>query len=218
MDQFWLRDFDIIAAYRQILEKHGYAPVSLESYWQMKREGVNVRQQLATIGAQAISQDFLLSWLEDIEQPDLLALDCLQPNVTKKLQEWYDQDVQLVLATLRRDPECLYDQLVRLKLNAFFKHVVVCGPSRGGIGKAEQVKGSATDLFPDHCLWIGDTEVDIKAAGLSILELEGVFFKPLSNKQIQDNWSENMIQGFYELGKDFPDLSAELFAVCCNLK
>jgi hypothetical protein len=42
----------------------------------------------------------------------------------------------------------------------------------------------------------------------------GVFFKPLSNQQIQEQWSEAMIQGFYELGKDFPSHAAELYAVC----
>ena len=57
-------------------------------------------------------------------------------------------------------------------------------------------------------------QVDIQASGLSLVEMGGVFFKPLSNKQIQDHWSEDMIQGFYELGKDFPENAAELYAVC----
>lgn len=55
---------------------------------------------------------------------------------------------------------------------------------------------------------------DIERAGLVLREIGGVFFKPLSNQQIQDNWSEEMIQGFYELGKDFPENAAELYAVC----
>ena len=55
---------------------------------------------------------------------------------------------------------------------------------------------------------------DLRAGGLSIDELGGVFFKPLSNKQIQDHWTEEMINGFYELGKDFPEHAAELYAVC----
>lgn len=55
---------------------------------------------------------------------------------------------------------------------------------------------------------------DIELAGLEIVKMGGVFFKPLSNQQIQDNWSEEMIRGFYELGRDFPDYAAELYAVC----
>jgi 2-polyprenyl-3-methyl-5-hydroxy-6-metoxy-1,4-benzoquinol methylase len=55
---------------------------------------------------------------------------------------------------------------------------------------------------------------DIEQSGLNVLEMGGVYFKPLSNAQIQENWTEEMIQGFYELGKDFPDLAAEIYAVC----
>jgi 2-polyprenyl-3-methyl-5-hydroxy-6-metoxy-1,4-benzoquinol methylase len=55
---------------------------------------------------------------------------------------------------------------------------------------------------------------DIKKSGLKVHEMGGVYFKPLSNAQIQDHWSEEMIQGFYELGKDFADIAAEIYAVC----
>jgi len=55
---------------------------------------------------------------------------------------------------------------------------------------------------------------DIEKAGLSVLEMGGVYLKPLSNGQIQVNWSEEMIKGFYELGKDFPEFAAEIYAVC----
>ena len=55
---------------------------------------------------------------------------------------------------------------------------------------------------------------EIERAGLRIVEFGGVFFKPLSNQQMQDHWTEEMIRGFYELGKDFPQLAAELYAVC----
>ena len=74
----------------------------------------------------------------------------------------------------------------------------------------------------DHALghrrvYTQDTlRVDLQEAGLHLVEIGGVFFKPLSNKQIQDHWTEEMIQGFYELGKDFPENSAELYAVCSS--
>ena len=59
---------------------------------------------------------------------------------------------------------------------------------------------------------------DLQAAGLRVVVQGGVFFKPLSNQQIQDHWTEEMIQGFYELGKDFPEHAAELYAVCWKWK
>lgn len=55
---------------------------------------------------------------------------------------------------------------------------------------------------------------DIEMSGLVIVDMGGVYFKPLSNGQIQDYWSEQMIQGFYELGKDFPAFAAEIYTVC----
>lgn len=55
---------------------------------------------------------------------------------------------------------------------------------------------------------------DLKMAGLNVVTMGGVFFKPLSNQQIQDQWTEEMIQGFLNLGKDFPENAAELYAVC----
>lgn len=56
---------------------------------------------------------------------------------------------------------------------------------------------------------------DIEAAGLKILEMGGVFFKPLSNSQIEAHWSEEMIDGFYEIGKDFQENCAEIYTICC---
>lgn len=55
---------------------------------------------------------------------------------------------------------------------------------------------------------------DIEAAGMQVVQMGGVFFKPLSNKQIQDHWTEEMINGFYELGKDFSENAADIYAVC----
>lgn len=55
---------------------------------------------------------------------------------------------------------------------------------------------------------------ELEKAGFVIEEMGGVFFKPISNKQIEESWSEEMIQGFYELGKDFPAHAAEIYAVC----
>jgi trans-aconitate methyltransferase len=60
------------------------------------------------------------------------------------------------------------------------------------------------DLLQEHIL----------QAGLNIIALGGVFFKPLSNAQIQAYWTPEMIHGFYELGKDFPEYAAEIFVVC----
>lgn len=55
---------------------------------------------------------------------------------------------------------------------------------------------------------------DLQAARLEPTAWGGVFFKPISNQQIQDTWTPTMMDGFYELGKDFPEHANELYAIC----
>lgn len=55
---------------------------------------------------------------------------------------------------------------------------------------------------------------DIKKAGLNIKVMGGVFLKPLTNSQIEKWWTEEMMNAFYELGKEYPEMAAEIYAVC----
>lgn len=55
---------------------------------------------------------------------------------------------------------------------------------------------------------------DIEDSGYKILDEGGVFFKPVSNGQIETNWNAEMIKGFFSLGKKFPEYCAEIFVVC----
>lgn len=60
---------------------------------------------------------------------------------------------------------------------------------------------------------LNSLEKEVLDAGFNINQKGGVFFKPLSNKQIQDSWTEQMIEAFYLLGKDFQENAAEIFIV-----
>jgi len=57
-------------------------------------------------------------------------------------------------------------------------------------------------------------KADIREAGLGLRHFGGVFLKPLSNKQIQDTWTPQMVRAFFELGQEFPEIAGEIFAVC----
>lgn len=59
-----------------------------------------------------------------------------------------------------------------------------------------------------------ELRADIEAAGLEVVEQGGIFLKPLTNKQIQETWTQEMMDGFYELGKEYPEIAAETYAVC----
>jgi 2-polyprenyl-3-methyl-5-hydroxy-6-metoxy-1,4-benzoquinol methylase len=103
--------------------------------------------------------------------------------------------------------------------------ILIIVPNANSIHRLVGVKmgmlSAPTDLNDDD-VRIGHRRVytpetlatDIDAAGLRLVERGGIFFKVLSNRQIEETWSPELIEGFYELGKDFPDLATEVLAVC----
>lgn len=60
----------------------------------------------------------------------------------------------------------------------------------------------------------------VKRAGLVVTDCDGIIFKLLSNAQMEllnREYGEQMLEGFYALGRRHPDLSAELY-LCCTRK
>lgn len=54
---------------------------------------------------------------------------------------------------------------------------------------------------------------DFKKAGLNVLKSGGYWLKPVSNKQLEDSWSEEMIWAFMQLGEEYPEIAAEIYVV-----
>ena len=50
-------------------------------------------------------------------------------------------------------------------------------------------------------------------AGLEIELLGGYWLKPLANRQIEDQWSPDMIAAFFALGERYPEIAAEICLV-----
>lgn len=57
-------------------------------------------------------------------------------------------------------------------------------------------------------------DADIKKAGLKNFAKGGVLLKLLSNNQMLTFKDNELIDGMFELGRDFPELCSELYAVC----
>jgi 2-polyprenyl-3-methyl-5-hydroxy-6-metoxy-1,4-benzoquinol methylase len=60
----------------------------------------------------------------------------------------------------------------------------------------------------------------VKRAGLIVQDYDGIIFKLLSNAQMEllnREYGQHLLEGFYELGRRHPDLSAELY-LCCTRK
>ncbi len=54
---------------------------------------------------------------------------------------------------------------------------------------------------------------DFEKAGLTVKKMEGYWLKPVSNKQIDETWTPQMIAAFMKLGEKYPEIAAEIFVV-----
>jgi len=50
-------------------------------------------------------------------------------------------------------------------------------------------------------------------AGMTIEASGGYWLKPLSNRQIEESWTPEMLAAFMQLGERYPDIAAEIYAV-----
>lgn len=51
------------------------------------------------------------------------------------------------------------------------------------------------------------------AAGLAIEVSGGYWLKPLSNRQLEETWTPQMLDAFMQLGERYPDIAAEIYVV-----
>lgn len=54
---------------------------------------------------------------------------------------------------------------------------------------------------------------DVAAAGLQAIHAGGIFLKPLSDAQMERDWSPELVDAYYELGRAHPELCANLLVV-----
>jgi 2-polyprenyl-3-methyl-5-hydroxy-6-metoxy-1,4-benzoquinol methylase len=74
---------------------------------------------------------------------------------------------------------------------------------------------NATDAIHGHRR-VYDPEqfkTDFEKAGLNVQKIGGYWIKPLSNKQIEETWTPDMINAFFKLGEQYPQFAAEIYVV-----
>ncbi len=54
---------------------------------------------------------------------------------------------------------------------------------------------------------------DFLESGLKIVCQGGYWLKPLSNKQIEETWSQEMLEAFMKLGEKYPEIAAETYII-----
>lgn len=83
---------------------------------------------------------------------------------------------------------------------------------------AEEHELNATDAHHGHRR-VYDPESlrnDVLRAGLRIEVFGGYWIKPLSNAQIDESWTPEMIRAFMALGERYPDVAAEIYVVAAR--
>lgn len=154
----------IYKIYYETLLANAFQPLELEVFWKMKRERTGDLRILTESGAASCSSDYSDRAHEKIEHPDYLLLDTVIPGVREKLVSWQNDGLRVIIVTNRRNKESLLEQFAKLELQNYFNSIVLCDPSAGPGGKARAVRTQISNITPEDCVWIGDTEADIEGA------------------------------------------------------
>ena len=57
---------------------------------------------------------------------------------------------------------------------------------------------------------------DFEKAGLKIVASGGYWLKPVSNRQINEGWTDDMVDAFLKLGEKYSEIAAEIYVVSTN--
>ena len=152
------------ACYGSILQEAGYVPVARDEYWQAKRALVPVREVLARSGADGFYSEFKRLWLAEIESEEMLALDHLQSGALELLRKIALAGHRVEIATLRQHPERARNEGKRLGILDLIDELLVSRHAEAAAGKAKRVLTHARRQGLKPLIWVGDTEVDAKAA------------------------------------------------------
>jgi beta-phosphoglucomutase-like phosphatase (HAD superfamily) len=97
--------------YFNILVEHGYVPMTMDSYWLLKRNRSDLEHLLGRSNATVFRDQFKELWLEQIECRQYLKLDQVYPLVMETLCNWKSLGIRLILSTLRNHETDLSWQL-----------------------------------------------------------------------------------------------------------
>ena len=140
--------------YKAIVKKYGGKCISLDEYWNDKRNKVKRTVLLEKTGFRGTYDDYLNEWLALIEKPEFLKYEIMKPE-TPEFLKWIRENAEhAVLITQRRNRESLLQQLEDLEISVFFEEII------SGDHKTELLEGR----YNKDSLVIGDTEADEETA------------------------------------------------------
>ena len=159
--------------------------------------------------------------LKSIGAPNLVAIRSLIEELN--LTEQFDTVLMLHILEHVDDPvKCLSGASKYLKddgvllidvpnANSFHR---LAGVKMGLLGNKDEL--NETDLRIGHRrVYTSDLmKKHIEQAGLKIRTCGGFFLKTVSNAQMEQSWTREMMDAYFQLGCEFPDNAAEIYFVC----
>lgn len=167
----------------------------LREYLPSKRDGMNTVTFLTDVCDfnALLAQKCADEWTANIEAPEYLAMDCLYPDAMQCLVEIKQtNEYKMVLISARQKENALFDQLNNICIGEFFCDVRCVSP----IGGADNKMRVAME-YDNVAFWIGDTEVDYRAA-----KNRKCSFYPLNRGfRSEKYWNHLQVQSYSDLSR-----------------
>lgn len=167
--------------------------INLEEWWELKRSGLNTYNALIKIGIDPVSAELItIYWIDLIEKPQWLDLDCIKPGVLSFLKLLKERRNKLYLITARKSEFCLINQLKRLSLLSYFENYFIVNPFNS-VDKKKEILNRFNPM-----IFFGDSETDYYSAqntstnfiGISTGQRSGEFLKKVGINTIIANFSD----------------------------
>lgn len=117
-------------------------------------------------------------------------------GVVRKAKQWLAPQGRLLVAVPNADS---LHRLVGVKM--------------GMLSRKDSLNPQDIELGHLRVYTPSDLRSHLEQAGVEVVFEGGVMLKPISNRQIEREWSEELVSGFFLLGDDFPGLCSEIFAI-----
>ena len=182
--------------YVDILKKYDGIPLSINEYWESKRNKVSRDVLLKKSGFSYNYETYLHEWVTSIERPEYLQYDVLKPRVSETLEAWkQNYSRKLVLVTMRQNRQNLLVQLKQLDILNMFDEVIDCNPFIN-----EPKYTMLKEIKFNRAIFIGDTEEDVYTARKLDIPIIGIL-NGLRNKDYlhADRYVDEICQIVFEL-------------------
>ncbi len=144
--------------YQDIVRHYGGKCISLEEYWEDKRNKVKRTELLEKTNFGGTYDEYVSEWNRLIETDKYISYETLKPDAILVLKWLRENSKHLVLVTMRQDMNILRKQLLDFNLIQYFDEIV----------KGDPIKERKEDLlnkqYGENSIVIGDTEADQQLA------------------------------------------------------